>query len=68
MVAWVKVFLVRRSRASSMAKIGSGMPMATSLRPILAGPSLPMRTSVVSSRRAPAARAWPVQAATVGRS
>src|SRR3954451_8758511 len=42
------------------------MPMATSLRPILNGPSAPMRRSPTSSISPPAASAWPVQAITTG--
>ena len=40
--------------------------MATSLSPILAGPSAPIRRSQDRSTSAPAASAWPVHAATVG--
>ena len=46
--------------------MGSGMPMDTSVSPILASTSAPMRTSLDSSMIAPNARAWPVQAATTG--
>ncbi len=56
----------RRSRANSITKIGSGMPIATSVSPILNGPSAPTRTSLANSSNAPIASACPVQAEMIG--
>ena len=66
MVAEPNASRTMRSRASSTANLGSAMPMATSLSPILQGTSAPIRTSHDSRVSAPPASAWPVQAATVG--
>ena len=55
-----------RARANSTANTGRGMPICTSLRPILNGPSTPMTWSAASRNTAPPAMAWPVQAATTG--
>ena len=49
-----------------MAQSGSVSAIATSFKPILTGASGPTRWSQPSSNKAPAATAWPVQAATTG--
>jgi len=64
--------LVRTDEAVQVAGLDcpgwvEDLPMATSFRPSLKGPSAPMRVSLARSRRLPIARAWPVQAATVAR-
>jgi hypothetical protein len=47
-------------------ELGSGMPISTSGRPILNGPSAPMRTSAAINTMAPMARAWPVTPSSTG--
>ena len=56
----------RRWRASSIANHGIVRPIWTSLRPIRKGPSTPIRMSAASSRKEPAAIAWPLQEAITG--
>ena len=58
----------RRWRASSITNQGTVSPIFTSFRPILKGPSVPMRRSAASAMKAPAATVCPEQAVITGRS
>ena len=65
-MAAVNAGIASRSWQMPTAKPGTGMPIATSLRPILNGPSAPTRTSAQHRRMAPIASACPVTASTTG--
>ena len=54
--------------ASFIANPPKGIPMSTSLSPILYSPSTPIERSQASTMTAPPAIAWPLTSATVGAS
>ena len=70
MTAWVVARVssrgASRSRASSIAKMGSVIDSETSFRPTLNGPAVPTRTSAASRKIAPPAIACTVAATTTG--